>query len=61
MLKFVKNEKKLKKNLRNVILKLNNKNSYRDLTAFFIPPRYIDHKNIKEENIPKWLSELPPR
>ena len=25
------------------------KNSYKDLTAFFIPPRYVDHKNMKEK------------
>ena len=31
------------------------KNSYKDLKAFFIPPRFVDHKNIKEKNIPRWL------
>ena len=37
------------------------KNPYRDLTPFFIPPRYVDHKNMNEKNIPRWLFELPPR
>ena len=36
------------------------KNSYKDLTAFFIPPKYVDHKIMKEKNIPQWLFELPP-
>ena len=36
-------------------------NSYKNLTAFFIPPWYVDHKNMKEKNIPRWLFELPPR
>ena len=31
------------------------KNSYNDLTAFFMPPRYADNKNIIEKNISWWL------
>ena len=31
------------------------KNSYKDLTAFFTPPKYADQKNLKEKNIPWWL------
>ena len=34
------------------------KKNYKDLTAFFIPPRYVDLKNIKEIKIPRWLFEL---
>ena len=34
------------------------KNSYRDLTVVFIPPRYVDHNNMKEKSIPRWLFEL---
>ena len=37
------------------------KNSYRDLTPFSIPPKYVDHKNMNEKNIPRWLFELPPK
>jgi len=37
------------------------KNSYRGLTAFFIPPRYVDHENMKIKNIPQWLFEPTPR
>ena len=33
------------------------KNSYKDLTAFFTPPKYADQKNMKEKNIPRWLFE----
>ena len=33
------------------------KNSYKDLTAFFTPPKYADQKNVKEKNIPWWLFE----
>ena len=25
------------------------KNSYKDLTAFFMHPRYVEHKNMKEK------------
>jgi len=28
------------------------KNSYKHLTVFFIPPRYEDHKNMKEKKYP---------
>ena len=33
------------------------KNSYRDLKAFFIPPRYVDNKNMEQNQIPRWLFE----
>ena len=33
------------------------KSFYKDLTAFFTPPRYVDHINMKEKNIPQWLFE----
>ena len=33
------------------------KNSYKDLTAFFTPPKYADQKDIKEKNNPLWLFE----
>ena len=33
------------------------KKSYKDLTAFFTPPKYADQKNMKEKNIPRWLFE----
>ena len=44
----------------NLVL-LYGKKSYKDLTVFFIPFRYVDHKNMREKNIPQWLFELPPR
>ena len=28
-----------------------------DLTVLFIPPWSVDHKNMKEKNIPRWLFE----
>ena len=31
------------------------KNSYKDFTAFFTPPKYADQKNRKEKIIPRWL------
>ena len=29
--------------------------SYRDLTVFFIAPRHVEHKIMREKNIPWWL------
>ena len=33
------------------------KNSYKNLTPFFTPPKYADQKQMKEKNIPRWLFE----
>ena len=33
------------------------KNSYKDLTAFFTPPKYVDQNNMNEKNMPQWLIE----
>ena len=33
------------------------KDSHRNLTVFFIPCKHGDHKNMKENQIPKWLFE----